>query len=114
MSKFKCTNKDCVNLNKPVEVDNSYWEWSYKGVFPTQEQKDKDIECKGCEMLMEKHITPTNSNKAPAYLRFASLPDSEKKKILGKRANEAYKKEGGAEKKLLKQRETINKMKNRM
>jgi hypothetical protein len=109
MSKFKCLNPDCKNFNKSVEVDNAYWTWHYKGVYPSQEQKNKDIECKICKHLMSKHIRDIKSSDAPNYLRFDSLSHEEKSRILAKRAANAYKREGQAEIKLHKQRETIKK-----
>lgn len=111
MSKFKCINKECKNFDKLVEVDDARWGMHWKGVYPSKESIAKDKECKVCGSEMTRNTEFIDKNKAPAFLRFGSMSDSEKKKVLKKRAADEYKKSGGHEKKFLKQREAINKFK---
>jgi hypothetical protein len=103
MSKFKCINKDCKNFDKPVEVATLNWP------YELESKRIKDMNCKECDTKMSS-IPFESSNKAPAHAKFNSLPDDKKKEILGKRANEAYLKEGGPEKQRHTQQQAIKRM----
>lgn len=104
MSKFICKNEKCKNFEKEIEINDMNWP------YELESKRIEDMQCKECgEQMKAKPFI--SKNETATHLKFNSLSSDDKKKVLKKRAATAYKKDGGMEKKMLKQRETISKMK---
>ena len=82
MSTFRCTNKDCENYMKPVEVFTFNWPYEHP------EKRKQDTTCQ-CGSKME--CLPYEKEKTVMIATFDSKSPTEKKQILKKRENDEFK-----------------------
>lgn len=88
---WKCTNEQCAENGKLIDIDTS------KFAYIPRSERDLRTRCGVCGEKMSFEMPQFNEDNLPKIGKFNSLSDADKKKVIKKRYDKAFKKEGGKE-----------------
>lgn len=106
---WKCKNKNCANFNKGIEIPKMN-AFISGGIYLTKDERMAETTCKECGERLSFDMPEKFKNNPPSIAKFKSLSNEDKKKMIKKRYDGAFKKEGGKELINHKRNERIKKM----
>ena len=107
---WKCVNDNCANFEKEIDLQ-AYDAFINGSIYLTKKEQQQYRTCCVCGGLLDFSMPDRfKSDGVPNFLKFDSLSDADKKKVIRKRYENAMKKDDGYDKIRQKKQDRINLM----